>query len=793
MRGPFTWLARCWHRLRQLAQLPYRLHAQSLSLARLEQAIHNLDASIDARLQTLRTPTPTASLTRLAELEESLYLLEQRMQAADRTAADRALRDRYPPRADKQDGLSVLIPCWNHARFLPQAMASAQAALDLLSEAGEILILDDASRDDSLAVAQQLASEHPRIKAFAAPANVGLARARNFLLDQARYRHAIMLDADNAVVPAGVALLYRAAHETGAALVHGQVIVEEQGRVRGVFSHDRAGPDLFSGNYIDALALIDVAQVQALGGYTREVPGYEDWELLLHLLRRRCAVVYVPTVAGRYRSSPLSMIHDAAFSRRKRLVQRIHAIDGVPADDDLDVGVYHPELGYLWHSPGSVFAHAACGTDDMDEESRQSVPLTISMSKAQDRHILVVSSGGVRNYGDDAILLATLERLQRVLPGCIPTVVSDGADVPPLGSLGVWAGTCQELVSSFTAAQIQRGWAQWPAAVRRINSRGHLHGTRALFPPDELRSYDAVLFSGGGNLASYWPQLILWRAAIAAAATEAGTPYLVSGQGLGPLDEAGWQLLQPLLAGAARFAVRDPLSYRLLQDRHLAGPNVDSALDDALGLADEDPFVLAHLLSEAGVPTDKPLLGFQVRMAEYVDLSREKLLAWVRLVDATAAQLGWDVVGLPINDQSWNAEVDLLQDLIAQAGPLRTSWHVCFTGANVRALRGLVRSCSAMITCSFHLAVFALEAGIPALLLANSEYYERKARGLAELVRLPIQWSHDPSATAEALTQRLRVLLRWDGTTRLQSERVDRWFGQALRQVLSPSGLRQAA
>jgi hypothetical protein len=63
--------------------------------------------------------------------------------------------------------------------------------------------------------------------------------------------------------------------------------------------------------------------------------------------------------------------------------------------------------------------------------------------------VLVVTSDGVCNYGDDAILLSTLERLKRIRPDWVATVVSDGSSCPPLGLLGAWAGTCKEFSSGL--------------------------------------------------------------------------------------------------------------------------------------------------------------------------------------------------------------------------------------------------------------------------------------------------------------------------------------------------------
>jgi cellulose synthase/poly-beta-1,6-N-acetylglucosamine synthase-like glycosyltransferase len=56
--------------------------------------------------------------------------------------------------------VSVVIPCYRYGVYLPAAVASAldQADLDV-----DVLIVDDASPDDSAKVAEELASADPRV------------------------------------------------------------------------------------------------------------------------------------------------------------------------------------------------------------------------------------------------------------------------------------------------------------------------------------------------------------------------------------------------------------------------------------------------------------------------------------------------------------------------------------------------------------------------------------------------------------------------------------------------------
>ncbi len=86
--------------------------------------------------------------------------------------------------------VSVIIPCFNAARFLPEAVASVRAQQ---YEPLEILVIDDGSTDDTARVAAGFGSE---IRYFRKE-NGGPASARNSGLREARGELIALLDADD--------------------------------------------------------------------------------------------------------------------------------------------------------------------------------------------------------------------------------------------------------------------------------------------------------------------------------------------------------------------------------------------------------------------------------------------------------------------------------------------------------------------------------------------------------------------------------------------------------------------
>jgi len=90
--------------------------------------------------------------------------------------------------------ISVCIDCFNYGRYLAKAVESV---LRQTFQDFEILIFDDASRDDSFEIAQQLALRDSRIRVFRNAQNLGMVGNRNACLGQARGEYVKFVHADD--------------------------------------------------------------------------------------------------------------------------------------------------------------------------------------------------------------------------------------------------------------------------------------------------------------------------------------------------------------------------------------------------------------------------------------------------------------------------------------------------------------------------------------------------------------------------------------------------------------------
>lgn len=96
--------------------------------------------------------------------------------------------------------VSVIIPCFNHAQYLPEAIRSVQQQT---YSPTEIIVVNDGSTDDTEAVAKQFGS----VKYIYQP-NRGLSAARNTGIEHSSGQYLVFLDADDWLYKDALAINY---------------------------------------------------------------------------------------------------------------------------------------------------------------------------------------------------------------------------------------------------------------------------------------------------------------------------------------------------------------------------------------------------------------------------------------------------------------------------------------------------------------------------------------------------------------------------------------------------------
>ncbi|MBR4862931.1 MAG: glycosyltransferase family 2 protein [Oscillospiraceae bacterium] len=94
--------------------------------------------------------------------------------------------------------VSIVMPMYNCAAYVAQSIESVQAQT---YPYWELLIVDDLSTDDSVAIVEEYAKKDDRIRLLQNPKNSGAALSRNYALREATGRWIAFLDSDDLWLP----------------------------------------------------------------------------------------------------------------------------------------------------------------------------------------------------------------------------------------------------------------------------------------------------------------------------------------------------------------------------------------------------------------------------------------------------------------------------------------------------------------------------------------------------------------------------------------------------------------
>ncbi len=210
-------------------------------------------------------------------------------------------------------GVSVVITCYNQARFLADAIESV---LGQTLRADEIVVVDDGSTDDARSIAARYADV-----LYVRQQNEGLSSARNAGLRATRRRYVAFLDADDRLLSGALeAGVSRIEAHPECAFVSGHYrMIDADGKP--LLSESRACVlkdhylELLQDNYIGmhAAVLYRREVLEQVGGFDRALSACEDYELYLRIARSWPVLCYDEVVAE-YRW------HGANMSQRKRLM-----------------------------------------------------------------------------------------------------------------------------------------------------------------------------------------------------------------------------------------------------------------------------------------------------------------------------------------------------------------------------------------------------------------------------------------------------------------------------------------
>jgi len=206
--------------------------------------------------------------------------------------------------------VSVIMPLFNYGQLIEEALESVrqQTMKDI-----DLVVVDDRSTDNSVAVAKRWLEEHAAefnmVALLQNRQNSKLGPTRNAAVNFADTELYMALDPDNALYPDCLEKCMAVLDETGAAFAYPTVDLfgERTGQI-GLLEYD---PALFPcANYIDAMAMVRKACWIAVGGYSALDPmGWEDYEFWCKMAEKGLFGVRVRETTARYRTHGVSMLH----------------------------------------------------------------------------------------------------------------------------------------------------------------------------------------------------------------------------------------------------------------------------------------------------------------------------------------------------------------------------------------------------------------------------------------------------------------------------------------------------
>ncbi|QSI28775.1 glycosyltransferase [Variovorax sp. RKNM96] len=214
----------------------------------------------------------------------------------------------FEHRAGEYADVSVIIPLYNYAQFIVEALESVRAqSLAIL----DLVVIDDCSTDSSLATALAWARQHAlrfnRVVVARNKSNHGLGLTRNAGFDLADSLYVLPLDADNRLLPSCCEELRRTIRNEEVAFVY--PTIQHFGISTETISNAPYEPHRFvAGNYVDAMALVSKEAWATVGGYNHVKHGWEDYDFWCRLAERGQRGHWEQQTLAEYRVHDASMI-----------------------------------------------------------------------------------------------------------------------------------------------------------------------------------------------------------------------------------------------------------------------------------------------------------------------------------------------------------------------------------------------------------------------------------------------------------------------------------------------------
>lgn len=286
--------------------------------------------------------------------------------------------------------------------------------------------------------------------------------------------------------------------------------------------------------------------------------------------------------------------------------------------------------------------------------------------------ILVSGYYGFKNSGDDALLMSIIEDLKKYKES--PNIVVLSAN--PKETRKVYRVKSINRLNPF-------------AILRHMNKAG-------------------MLISGGGTLIqdSTSTKSLWYYLAIIALAKKKKLKIMLYSNGIGPLNKkSNMERTRRTINNVDLITLRDDKSYEILREIGVTAPPALITADPALALTGSDEKRGFEIMSKAGIPSDKSLLGISLRRCAAIKPGFEDSMA--QACDYAVEKYGFYPVFLPMQ-----ASKDMAISQ-AVARKMRNNSSVLECNHSVTDMLSIVKCMNMCIGMRLHMLIYSAINSIP--------------------------------------------------------------------------------
>ncbi len=235
---------------------------------------------------------------------------------------------RLPRHEPRERSVAVIMPCYQHGQFLPDALASLY---EQTLQPTRIIVVDDASADPETIVVLDHLDQDPRVTVIRLPTNSGPSVARNRALAEVRENYILPLDADDMMHPHAIEEMVDQLEAASDTIGFIYPNVRHFGNRNDFYRPPAYNLHmLLRDNFCAAASMFDRRVFDAGVRYAEDIVyGHEDWDLILQLAER-----------GVYGE----VAHDATLLYRKQGFSRVDAVAYGPSSFHDHIARRYPRL-----------------------------------------------------------------------------------------------------------------------------------------------------------------------------------------------------------------------------------------------------------------------------------------------------------------------------------------------------------------------------------------------------------------------------------------------------------------